>query len=603
MTLTKTRKIGKLINANKKFLGLDSDQINNSFIKGNTASTGGTLAVATIDDLPASSTTGNKALVLSTNTLYIYNNGWYKIAIINNFNPQWVTEPNSTYDLAINGTATTITVVASDSDDVPITYTATTDSDFNLIATVTHDSDKHNTWTVVPLDSENGAATGGTGIITFRASDGVNLVSAVSTFSLSFTTDWATASTTLTVIDGFDNNDKFGKGHSGLNTDGTYLVVGAAGDDTDYNQRGVANVYYYNGSSWGLQTALAPPTADKKAELAFGSCCDIDGDGDTAVVSALNYGTYQGAVYVYTRSGTTWTYRTRLTASDGAQSDAFGGENTTKGLSISKDGTYIIVGSHQDDDGGSNRGSAYVFTGSGASWSQQQKLAPSYTSGNSIAYGNAVVINNDGTYCAIAARNMNKNGTSTNTGVVFIYTRSGSTWTEQAYVSPSDGAVSDNFGWHISMNGAGDRLLVYSKYDDDNYDSSGSIYVYTRSGSTWTQAAKLVKGDPTTSGFYYDYWGKCTINEAGDTFVTHGHGPGDTTAGAGRIYVWKDNSTNTDGTSWSLIKTLNTTVSETYGLGAHDGFTLISRDGNVIANTSGRAPNNDEQGKAYIFNV
>lgn len=594
---SKSRHLSRLITGEGDVINtrIDSDAVGTSASKSITA-TAGTVTYSSADTLPASATNGDQALVTSTNRLYIYTNGgWYNIALINN-TPYWSTEANSSYDLATDSTPTVVTVLAVDSDGVNVTYSATTDSDFDAIATISKDSDSGRVFTIVPIDSEGGSQTAGSGVVTFKASDGVNLVSTLSTFSISFTTDWATASTTLTVIDGFDNNDKFGKGHSGLNTDGTYFVVGAAGDDTDHNQRGVANVYYYNGSSWGLQTALAPPTADKKAELNFGDCCDIDGDGDTVVVSASNYGTYTGAIWVYTRSGTTWTYRTRLTASDGANYDQLGGDNNSRGLSISKDGTYIIAGARQDDDGGSNNGSAYIYTGSGASWTQQQRITPSSYSGTSNQFGFAVDINNDGTYCAVSANTMGF-------GKVFIYTRSGSTWTEQASVTASDGAAADNFGWHISMNGAGDRLLVYSKYDDDNYDSSGSIYVYTRSGSTWTQAAKLVKGDPTTSGFYYDYWGKCTINEAGDTFVTHGHGPGDTTAGAGRIYVWKDNSANTDGTSWSLIKTLNTTVSETYGLGAHDGFTMISRDGSVIANTSGRAPNNDEQGKAYIFNV
>jgi len=188
MALTKTRIIAGLLGANS-LIAPDSDFVNTSYDKGVAVSSGTMSVYSSIDSLPVSASTGTKALVTSTNTLYIYNNGWYKIAIINNFNPQWITQPNSTYDLAINGTATTITVVASDSDDVPITYTAVTDSDFDLIATVTHDSDKHNTWTIVPLDSENGAATGGTGTITFKASDGINLVSAVSTFSLSFGPD------------------------------------------------------------------------------------------------------------------------------------------------------------------------------------------------------------------------------------------------------------------------------------------------------------------------------------------------------------------------------------------------------------------------------
>ena len=549
-----------------------------------------------VDSLPTSGmSSGDQALV--GQRLYISNgSGWYNVALIN-ATPALSLSSSGTIALAADGTPTTITMTATDSDnsDANLVLSLESGGDLFKFATVSRDS---SVVTITPRTEDSATALGsdGSATLTFKASDGINQATVQNTFTLAFTTDWATASTTLTVIDGFDNNDQFGRGYSGLNTDGTYFVAGAIGDDTDHSSRGVANVYYYNGSSWGLQTALAPPNADKKANLNFGSCCDIDGDGDTAVVSASNYGTYTGAVYIYTRSGTTWTYRTRLTASDGANYDQLGGDNNSRGVAISKDGAYIIAGARQDDDGGSNNGSAYIYTGSGASWSQQQRIVPSSYSGTSNQFGFSVDINSDATYCAVSANTMGF-------GKVFIYTRSGSTWTEQASVTASDGASADNYGWHISMNGAGDRLLVYAKYDDDTYDSSGSIYVYTRSGSTWTQRAKLVKGDPTTSGFYYDYWGKCTMNEAGDIFVVHGHGPGDTSAGAGRIYVWKDNSSGTDGTSWSLIKTLNTTVSETYGLGAHDGFTMISRDGSVIANTSGRAPNNDEQGKAYIFNV
>ena len=210
MTLTKTRKIGKLINANRKFLAFDSDQINLTYSKGSTGAggSGTTLVVATIDDLPLVSTEGNKALVSSTNTLYLYNNGWYKIAIINNFNPQWITEPSGSYALNTNGTSTTITVLASDSDDVPITYTAVTNSGFDSIATITHDSDKHNVWTVTPIDSDNGTQSAGSGTVTFKASDGVNLVQAVSSFDITFVVSNSNYTTLLVYADSDSNNNQ-----------------------------------------------------------------------------------------------------------------------------------------------------------------------------------------------------------------------------------------------------------------------------------------------------------------------------------------------------------------------------------------------------------
>ena len=129
---------------------------------------------------------GDQALVTSTNRLYIYSgSGWYNIALINT-TPYWSSEAISSYDLSTTGGSTVITILAVDSEGVPITYTATTDSDFDSIATITKDSDNGRTFTVIPTDSENGTAIAGTGTVTFKASDGVNLVSTLSTFSIAF---------------------------------------------------------------------------------------------------------------------------------------------------------------------------------------------------------------------------------------------------------------------------------------------------------------------------------------------------------------------------------------------------------------------------------
>ena len=138
--------------------------------------------------LPASAVTGEQALVTSNNRFYVFNNGgWYSVGGENRFSPVFATTPAASYELSKTGGTTVITVLATDSDDVPIIYTAVADSGFNAIATITHDSDKHNVWTVTPKDSENGTAVGGTGTITFKASDGINLVSAsASTFTISF---------------------------------------------------------------------------------------------------------------------------------------------------------------------------------------------------------------------------------------------------------------------------------------------------------------------------------------------------------------------------------------------------------------------------------
>ena len=202
MALTKTRKIGKIINANRRYSALDSDNIITVFNAG--GSSGGTIdIVSTVDDLPLSADIGTKKLVTGNSTIYLYNNGWYKIALVNNFDPVWVNEPSGAYSLDIGGSATTITVLASDEDDVPLSYSAITDSSFDTFATVTHDSDKHNVFTITPT----GTSGYNTGTITFKASDGVNIVQALSSFTLAFSNSQSRFTTMLlkTDSDGTDN--------------------------------------------------------------------------------------------------------------------------------------------------------------------------------------------------------------------------------------------------------------------------------------------------------------------------------------------------------------------------------------------------------------
>ena len=168
-----------------KEIYLDSDAVNTSATLSAAIGTG-TTTYSSIDSLPVSSNNGDQALITSTNRLYIFSNGgWYNIALINT-TPYWNTEANSSYELNTDGTSTTITLLAVDSEGLPITYIATADSDFNQIATVTKDSDNGRVFIVTPTDSENGTAIAGTGTVTFKASDGVNLATTLSTFSILF---------------------------------------------------------------------------------------------------------------------------------------------------------------------------------------------------------------------------------------------------------------------------------------------------------------------------------------------------------------------------------------------------------------------------------
>lgn len=148
-----------------------------------TAASSGTTApamtvVANVSDLPSNPTAGTMGYATSNNNLYIYNgSGWYAVAAINQ--TPTVTGANATYTLSPTGTATVITLSATDPEGFPITWSYAT-SGLVSEATVTN---VDNVFTITPSTN---SAHAGSFDVTFKASDGTNIGTATSTFTLSF---------------------------------------------------------------------------------------------------------------------------------------------------------------------------------------------------------------------------------------------------------------------------------------------------------------------------------------------------------------------------------------------------------------------------------
>ena len=149
------------------------------------ATTAGVASVyATVDALPTSGNTqGDMAHVTANNTLYFWNgSGWYKIALINT-NPS-ISGVASAYSLAIDGTATTVTMTATDPEGLPITYSIVSDTSGNIASVSQGTGASTNVFTITPSTN---TAYAGSFTLTFRASDGVNVATAPATFTLQFT--------------------------------------------------------------------------------------------------------------------------------------------------------------------------------------------------------------------------------------------------------------------------------------------------------------------------------------------------------------------------------------------------------------------------------
>jgi len=293
--------------------------------------------------------------------------------------------------------------------------------------------------------------------------------------------------------------------------------------------------------------------------------------GDYALIGSPyddDGGDGSGSAYVFKRSGSSWTELAKLTASDAASLDYFG-------RSVSIDGDYALVGAIGNDDNGDTSGSTYVFKRSGSTWTEQVKLTAS--DGDPFdSFGHSVSI--DGDYALIGAK-----GYDGAIGAAYVFKRSGSTWTEEAILTASDGDYIDDFGWSVSINGY--RALIGAVYDDDHGAESGSAYVFKRSGSTWTEEAKLTASDADAD----DRFG-FSVSIDGDYALIGAKGNDDDGDGSGSAYVFMRS-----GSSWI----------EQVKLTASDGDTAdifgqsVSIDGyRALVGASG---NEAYAGAAYVF--
>ena len=225
----------------------------------------------------------------------------------------------------------------------------------------------------------------------------------------------------------------------------------------------------------------------------FGYSVDID--GETAVVGAWSdedpNGFSAGSAYVFVRSGTTWSQQAKLLPSDGDASDGFG-------RAAAIDGETVIIGATGDEDpNGAGAGSAYVFVRSGTTWRQQAKLvAADGDSGDN--FGRSAPI--DGETAIIgAAGDEDPNGSVA--GSAYVFVRSGTTWSQQAKLLPADGDDNDYFGLSAAIDG--ETAIIGAAFDEDsNGSSAGSAYVFVRSGTTWSQQAKLLAADGDSSDLF-----------------------------------------------------------------------------------------------------
>lgn len=231
----------------------------------------------------------------------------------------------------------------------------------------------------------------------------------------------------------------------------------------------------------------------------FGTSVSISGNGNTAIVGAPGVNTNSGKAFIYTRSGATWTQQADLQHSlDGYP--MFG-----TSVSLSADGNTAIVGaSHWSNESGT----AYIYTRSGSTWARQAVL--SHYFGGLSNFGASVSLSADGNTAIVGAPRWNSRK-----GKALVYSRSGGAWTQQADL-PNSLGISSSFGVSVSLSADGNTAIV---------GSTAGAFIYTRSGTTWTEQADLEGGYPVA------------LSADGNTAIVSG--------GIGSVYT-------RSGTTWTL---------------------------------------------------
>ena len=278
-----------------------------------------------------------------------------------------------------------------------------------------------------------------------------------------------------------------------LSKDGNTLAIGAPIYNTGTGYTGATVIYVRSGSTWSQQATLISNdyTLGSGIFSGQGSSVSLSDDGNTLAVGGYTDNNYVGATFIFTRSGTTWTQQGSKIVGSGSVGNAEQGLS----VSLSSDGNTLAVGGYADN---SSLGATWIFTRSGSTWSQQSKLIPSGNIGLNPQFGWNVNLSADGNTLAAGAINDNfiSNGA---TGATWIFTRSGSTWSQQAKLVGT-GVIDGGYGLisrqgsSVSLSDDGNTLATGG--DLDNYSSGssaiGAIWIFTRAGSTWSQQAKLV---------------------------------------------------------------------------------------------------------------
>jgi trimeric autotransporter adhesin len=264
--------------------------------------------------------------------------------------------------------------------------------------------------------------------------------------------------------------------------------------------------------SWSQQAYLKNPSATYTA--GFGEVVAVNANGNTIAVGE------DDTVYIFTRTGSQWSHQASLRFADYPSV----GEDVELTLSLSDSGNALAVGRPEYFHGDMEAaGGVHVLARRGTYWSQTAFLTASEPQWENY-FGWSVDLSGDGNTLAVGAVYESSAATGVNgdesddsrpySGAVYVFTRSGPQWSQQAFIKASNSDYDDRFGWAVSLSADGDTLAVGAPWENGSathvngdqalptISGSGAAYVFVRSGSEWSQQAYVKAFNTSRRGLF-----------------------------------------------------------------------------------------------------
>jgi hypothetical protein len=287
---------------------------------------------------------------------------------------------------------------------------------------------------------------------------------------------------------------------------------------------GAAYVFVRDGTNWTQQAYLKASntgTSDAfgRSVAVYGDTLIVGANGEASSATGVNGNqsdngaAFSGAAYAFVRNGTNWTQQAYLKASNTGANDSFGMRvslwgDTAVVTAWAEASSSPGVNGNQNDNSANQAGAAYVFVRSGPTWSQQAYLKASNPGANDF-FGVSVALSGD--TVAIGAYEEASNATGVNgnqndnslglAGAAYVFVRTGTTWSQQAYIKASNTGANDWFGFSVAL--AGDTLAVGAPQEgssatgingnqaDNSAGQAGAVYVFVGNNTNWVQHANV----------------------------------------------------------------------------------------------------------------